>query len=119
PYLDREEGYKDAVHARARESLDCGSWTQADFGTGKIAASTIRGIEVEGSNLLPWDLRYGAEARPHQPLYLAEGDPDFARSIETALYRLFRTNDDKASFEALTQLLGRKYSLLAYLMFLK
>lgn len=119
PYLDGEEGYKYAVHASGREHLASGDWSESSVGTGVIADAVIRAIEIQGSNLVPWQARFGLEARPHHALYAAQENPDDLVRAERALYGLYRTQDDAQSFDALVDLFGKKYSLLAYLMFLK
>ncbi len=118
-YLEREEGYKQDLHDEGRRVLDAQSWKESDIGSGQIVRSTILAIELPDNNTVPWQARYGEEVRPHHGLYLAMDDKALREEVERALYNLYRQERDGACFDELVRLLGRKYSLLAYLMFLK
>ncbi|MBB3183366.1 hypothetical protein FHR95_000907 [Halomonas fontilapidosi] len=118
-YLKREEGYKQELHFEGRGKLDVESWKESDIGSGKIVGNVISAIELSGNNTVPWQARFGDEQRPHHGLHLALDDKALLEGVERTLYNLYRQDRDGACFDELVRLLGRKYSLLAYLMFLK
>lgn len=126
PYTEGQEGYKYQIHQLARKSLSYQDWKLSDIGTGKIADSVIAAIEIpksdlvpEGNNLVPWQSRFGDEARLHQALYKSRSNPKYQRDIEICLYQLYRNDDDEGAFKKLVDIFGKKYPLLAYLFFLK
>src|SRR5262245_22750445 len=90
PYTEEQEGYKYEIHKVAREALAFQSWKETDIGSGKIAEAAIAAIEVPGSNLVPWQGRFGDEARPHKPLYDAKSQPDQLPRIEGCFFKLYR-----------------------------
>jgi hypothetical protein len=74
PYTEEQEGYKYQIHRAARDALAFQAWKKSDIGSGEILAATIESIEIPDNNLVPWQGRFGKEARPHQPLYEAQSD---------------------------------------------
>ena len=118
-YLESEEGYKQKLHGEGRYKLNVESWQESDIGSGKIVGNVISAIELSSNNTVPWQARFGVEQRPHHGLYLAQDDKALLKELEHTLYNLYRQDRDGACFDELVRLLGRKYSLLAYLMFLK
>ena len=119
PYIRQEEGYKLKVSMVGNEALNFGTWETSSVGTGQILKAVIHAIEIPGNNLVPWEARYGEERRPHQPFYVALGDAEARSKAEACLFRLYRGRDTGKAFEDLVEVVGRKYPLLAYLMFLK
>jgi predicted restriction endonuclease len=119
PYIEKEEGEKYKIHLEARESLAFQTWKKSDIGNGKIIAATIKSIEIPQNNLVPWDGRYGAEARPHQPLYVAQKEKSKIQEIEACLFRLYHESLEEESFAELVDIFGKTYPLIAYLFFLK
>ncbi|MCB1860297.1 MAG: DUF3883 domain-containing protein [Gammaproteobacteria bacterium] len=120
------EGYKDWVYLEGRGRLGLEGWKKSDPGNGKILNSAIMAIEIHSgpenrNNLVQWDARYGDQGRSHKALLDARTQPDTARAIESALYKLYRgeRKDEGQIFEDLISLLGKRYDLLAYLFFLK
>lgn len=118
-YLLKEEGYKQSLHDEGRDKLNVKLWQESEIGSGKIVRYVISAIELSGNNTVPWQARYGEEGRPHHGLYLAQDDKALLDELERSLYNLYRQDRDGACFDELVRLLGRQYSLLAYLMFLK
>jgi len=119
PYTEREEGYKYEIYTAGRAKLGLEAWKPSDLGSGRIAKAAIAAIELPKSNLVPWQGRFGKEARPHHPLFEAEGKKDEPRKIEQCLFALYREEQDEKSFAGLIDVFGRTYPLLAYLLFLK
>lgn len=119
PYTEQQEGYKYEIHRSARAALSFQTWKKIDVGSGKIIAATIQAIEVPKSNLVTWDSRYGADARPHNPLYIAQTERTNIKEIESSLFKLYHESLDEESFNELVEIFGKTYPLLAYLFFLK
>jgi len=120
PYTEEQEGYKYEVHRKARKALDFGAWKRIDVGSGRIAAAVIAAIELPENNLVQWQARYGLGKRPHHSLYMARAERSNLVRYEQVLYDLFRDEaSGEQAFGSLVELFGAKYSLLAYLFFLK
>jgi predicted restriction endonuclease len=116
---DIQEGYKYEIYRKARERLDFQIWKESDIGSGKIIDLTIQAIEFESNNLVRWDSRYGDEKRPHNSLYEAKKSDKKVGIIEKYLFKLYCSNNFKQSFKELIKIFGKKYSLIAYLFFIK
>jgi len=121
PYTEKHEGYKYEIYKQAREALVFQAWQETDIGSGDIIASTIQAIEIPSNNLVPWKTKYGEESRPHQPLYKAYEDEvkENIYTIEKSLFKLYHSADDSETFSELISIFGKKYSLIAYLFFIK
>lgn len=119
PYTEEQEGYKYDIYRSAREALVFQAWKESDIGTGEIIDAVIKAIEIPKNNLVPWQSRYGKEARPHQPLYAAKDLRNQLKSIEECLFKLYHEEQEETSFNGLIHIFGKKYPLLAYLLFLK
>ncbi len=118
PYLKITEGYKTEIHIEANKKLDVLSWQGEQIGSGEILKSVISAIEIDVNNLVPWQSRYGDDKRPHHIFYTA--DNSLISKLEQILFNLFNgIGSDKINFDSLIQIVGKKYSLLAYLFFLK
>jgi hypothetical protein len=120
PYTEQQEGYKSDIHKQARKLLNFGNWKSKDIGTGKIINAVIKSIELNDNNLVRWQARYGDKSRPHHKLYTSIHIPTDRRNIEKLFFDFYRQNipDDKV-FASLVKFFGKKYSLIAYLFFLK
>jgi hypothetical protein len=119
PFVEKHEGYKYQTYRDGRENLAFQTWTRTDVGTGKIISRTIQAIEIQGNNLVQWQSRYGDESRPHHPLHEALSARNDLKRIEEILFDLYHELDTEKSFEELIGIFGKKYSLIAYLLFLK
>jgi len=121
PYVYNQEGYKYEIHRLARNILAYEAWKASDIGTGDILDSAIKAIEMTENNLVQWHGKYGKDSKPHRSLLDAreKDDKGLLKSLEACLYGLYCGNEDKNSFSEMISLLGKKYSLLAYLFFLK
>jgi len=119
PYTDEQEGYKYEIYRTAREKLAFQAWKKSDIGSGNIIASTIESIEFKDNNLVPWQSQYGDDNRPHHPLYEAKSDPNKVKKIEQSLFNLYHENNVIDSFDELIDIFGKKYSIIAYLYFIK
>lgn len=119
PYTEEQEGYKYEIHRTAREALRFQAWKKSDIGNGEILKATIAAIEVPNNNLVPWQARFGPKTRPHQQLYVAQGNPNETYRIEACLFKHYHESLEIDSFDELVEIFGRKYPLLAYFFFLK
>ena len=119
PYTDEQEGYKYEIYRAARDKLAFQAWKDSDIGSGNIIVSTIESIEIQNNNLVQWQSRYGDEKRPHHPLYEAKQSPEKAKEIERCLFRFYHRTEVEKSFHDLIKIFGKKYSLIAYLFFVK
>jgi len=119
PYTEKQEGYKYEIHHAGRDALAFQAWQQSDIGSGDIAEAVIGAIEIPNSNLVPWQGRFGKEARPHQPLFEAKNQQGQLPRIEECLFKLYREEQDEKSFAELVAIFGKTYPLLAYFFFLK
>jgi len=133
PFTSFDEGlvgayelYKLRLREYARGLLLCEEWNEGNIGNGAILERAISAIEIQDSrrnirnNLVFWQNRYGHDAREHKVLLEARADRKMCRLIERGLFDLYRTEaEDGIIFDRLAELLHRKYTLLAYLFFLK
>jgi hypothetical protein len=114
-----KEKYKYEIYKEAKKRLDCNKWSESDIGTGKILGHTISSIEIPGNNLVRWDNRYGKESRQHNYLYEAKNDQRKTKELESCIYAIYHKESDAQSFESIMKIIGKKYSLIAYLFFIK
>lgn len=119
PYTEEQEGYKYHIHRAARDALAFQTWKTSDIGSGEILAATIASIEIPQNNLVPWQGRFGKDARPHQPLYAAQSDWNTMQQVESCLFRLYHESSEERSFATLVNIVGKTYPLMAYFFFLK
>jgi hypothetical protein len=120
------EGYKSRLRDRALAILSFDSWSATSIGSGTILNKLISAIEINDkragirNNLVFWENRYGHANRDHRILLDAADDTKLTKEIETHLFNLyFDRNSDESSFNAINEIIGRRYPLIAYLFFLK
>lgn len=119
---EKWEGYKPVIRGIARHRLDFEHWVAKDVGTGRIFEKAIHAIEIRESqeihnNLVAW------EPRPHQPSETDRLKGDLTSKVdmqkfERLVYSLFNQALPPEGFiGGLVDLLGRRYSLIAYLLY--
>lgn len=120
------EGYKTRLRDHALELLAADGWSAGQVGGGVILQHVVDAIEIQDSrvtltnNLVFWQNRFGHANRDHRVLLEAQTDPHLRRESEDLIFSLYRGGEDEgAIFDRLSQLIGAKYPLLAYLFFLK
>lgn len=119
------ERYKPKLRDIALEKLDSEAWIESDIGSGKILDSAIAAIELDSkdgqaNNLVFWQNRYGHNTRDHCVLIDARSGGQLRLQIEKHLFLLFQDSAEEGKcFEALAEITGRKYPLMAYFFFLK
>lgn len=110
--LGKEEGYKADIPEKARTILNVSEWNDSWIGSGRIAERIIKAMEI-GANLVNFNgkINFGN----HFDKTRKEYNPNSERSI----YKIYKENDDKASFEYAMDIFGARYPTLAYLFFIK
>tara|TARA_B100000315_G_scaffold247189_1_gene275577 strand:+ start:2507 stop:4054 length:1548 start_codon:yes stop_codon:yes gene_type:complete len=115
-FLLNKEGYKNEVHKRANKVLDIGKWTKSQIGSTSILKKVIASIELENNNLVNW-YRY----KPvHTPLKDALLNDALVEKFEKLFYGFFCEDlEHNKFFSDLTSLIGKKYPIMAYFLFIK
>ncbi|WP_198662727.1 hypothetical protein [Primorskyibacter marinus] len=121
------ESYKPRVRDVALSRLGVDSWTEDQIGSGEIVTKVIDAIEIQAThgdvtnNMVFWQNRYGHANREHRALIEAAATgTGGSQTLERLLFQLYRTDrDEGAIFEELSEAVGAKYPLVAYLFFLK
>lgn len=121
------EGYKEPNRQRALAALDSDSWQKSHIGNGRILKHVIAAIEIPrisdsepANNLVTWHAGYGHQSRSHYRLLDALEEPALKRSVDQWAFAFYRENEDPGdAFERLREIVGARYDLLAYLMFLR
>lgn len=111
PYFDQQEGYKDRVHRKGRDHLGFGTWDESQIGSGSIARSVISALRVDENNLVSW--------RVIDDICKTFQKPALFHPLERIFFNLYRFSNEQQAFEDLVNIVGRKYSLIAYFFFLK
>ena len=120
------ESYKPRLRDYALQLLRADEWSEGEVGSGAVLNRTIEAIEIQATvgdrtnNLVFWQNRFGHANRDHRSLLEATSNLRLRREIEGLLFALFRGGaDEGASFDSLSDRMGGKYPLLAYIFFLK
>ncbi len=120
------ESYKPRVRAEALSRLNADSWTEDQIGSGAIVTKVIDAIEIQAThgdvtnNMVFWQNRFGHANREHRALIEAAATGTGLQTLERLLFQLYRTDRDKGElFNELSEVIGAKYPLMAYLFFLK
>ena len=120
PYIVEREEYKKKIRENGLSQLKLESWNSEMIGSGKIITLVINSIEIKNNNLCNWTARFGSKSKVHYKLILAKEKGDNLKEIEQTLFSLYHNiESEKVIFDKLKQLVGKKYSLLAYLFYLK
>lgn len=119
-FMYKRESYKSELREKALQILDTGVWKENWIGSGKIAQKIVDALELKGNNLVDTALRYGPDTLPHRQILDALESGENLEFIEQVFFNLFKSKDTPENcFNTMVQLLGKKYSMLAYLYFLK
>ena len=120
PYIDAQENYKYEVRKIARERLNYLKWESNRFGEGHILDAIIKSIEIKDNNFVSWHDKYGPATKAHQGIYNLKNNELKVREFEEKTYSFFYDEiEDKDYFNYLLNEIGKRYSVLAYLFFLK
>ena len=120
------ENYKPLLRDHARALMSADTWDASSIGSGTILQRVIDAIEIQKdsrtnltNNLVFWRNQFGHANREHRILLDALQTPRQRQEMEQLLFDLYRSEtDDAATFDRLAALGGR-YTLIAYLFFLK
>lgn len=116
--IGAEESYKPRIRETARVRLNLSALPAMAPGKGEVLDHVIHAIEVKGSNLLNWQGIHGPASRAHIRLIEIReqggGELAEAERLLKALY--LDTLPDAEVFEALRDIVGRNYPLMAYLL---
>jgi len=120
PYIYQNENYKTELRSSAFKILSFLSWSKNIFGKGIILDTIIKSIEQQQNNLLIWQDRYGPNTKEHHGLYDLKNNKKELYIFEENTYNFFHNQiDDKLYFDYLVEKVGKKYSFLAYIFFIK
>lgn len=119
-FIDSQENYKkriiDQVKTIKREMKKC-----KDFGTGNLLKKLIECIELPDNNLVDWHGKYGPTSKDHARLIeLLSAEEQLKDFEETTWYFYFSEEQPEMYyFDYFTEIVNKKYSLIAYLYFIK
>lgn len=116
------ESYKPSVRRIAVERLGANQWTINDVGTGRILTALIKAIEIKENqqlrnNLVPWEPRSN---QPSETTRLRDklADGPTRQHFEREIFDLFhRRKEPETVLTNLIELIGRRYSLIAYIFY--
>ena len=103
----KEELYKYKVLDKAEKLLKRSEWKKEEIGSGKIFAH-VKAIMDASENLVYINNRLK---------FYDKCEADMPKA-EQALYMLYRGNDDQKAFDAITDVFGKVYDVVAYLFFI-
>ncbi len=120
-YVVEYENYKTILRLDARDKLLYWQWESESFGSGLILENLIGAIEIDENNFFRWrEKRVGLKGIAHRRLVELRGGSDDLAEFEKKTYLFFKDEcSHKHYFDYLVETIGRKYSLLAYIFFLK
>ncbi len=113
-YIKKQEFYKYELLDHAHKTLDIENF---DIESGQLINKIIELIEDPNNNLA-WNDRQ--HAKPHNILFEIHKNRSKKNTLEQLLYNFFNNHqDDEIVFNKLVKEIGKKYSVLAYLFFIK
>jgi len=111
------EGYKEGIHATARERLSIEEWDRLRPGDGQILSRVIHAIEIPGNNVLIW---WPPGVAHRRLVNIAEGGGGELVELERHLRDLYLDRRPEPEiFGDLVSKLGQSYPLIGYLFFIK
>ncbi len=119
-FINNNENYKKEIWDIANEKLKALK-AYTTFGSGELLSKLIECIEIPGNNLLQWDARNGPESRVHAKLFeIIETKKDL-KELEVLLWKFYFSEEisEQLFFNRFTEIVNKKYSLVAYLFFIK
>ena len=119
-YMQFREHYKYEIREKSLEILKIESWKEGDIGKGDILSKIIETFELKGNNLVDSRRRAGEGSEQHAIFIEALDDSKACNDFEKVLFDLFKSNQHgEVSFNALIDLINKKYPIIAFLFFLK
>lgn len=119
-FINNNENYKKEIWDIANERLKAlKSYT--NIGSGTFLSNLIECIEIQGNNLLQWDARNGPESRVHAKLFEIIETKKNLKELEESLWKFYFSEEisEQEFFNRFTEIVNKKYSLVAYLFFIK
>lgn len=119
-FINNNENYKKEIWDIANEKLKTLK-AYTTFGSGELLSKLIECIEIPENNLLQWDARNGPESRVHAKLFeIIETKKDL-KDLEVLLWKFYFSEEisEQLFFNRFTEIVNKKYSLVAYLFFIK
>lgn len=119
-FINNNENYKKEIWDIANERLKAlKSYT--NIGSGTFLSNLIECIEIPGNNLLQWDARNGPESRVHARLFEIIETKKNLKELEVLLWKFYFSEEisEQEFFNRFTEIVNKKYSLVAYLFFIK
>lgn len=120
-FIENDENYKKEIWDIANEGLKH-IRTITEFGSGEIIRILITEcIEIQGNNLLQWTAKQGPESRVHARLFEILETGENIKELEETIWKFYFSDEQPEMyfFDAFTTMVNKKYSLIAYLYFLK
>ena len=119
-FINSNENYKKEIWDIANEKLrSLKSYT--NFGSGMLLSKLIECIEIQDNNLLQWDGRNGPESRVHAKFFEIIETKENLKELEELIWKFYFSDEisDQLFFNRFTEIVNKKYSLVAYLFFIK
>jgi hypothetical protein len=119
-YLYEQESYKKDLREHSLSILKTSEWAKDWIGKGYILRRIIQTFELENNNLVGTRRKFGPDSVPHRKMIQALDDGVNLGLLEQTLFNLFKSNDKlEAIFNQLIDLIGKQYSVVAFLFYLK
>ena len=109
-YLAREEGYKNRIYVKARETLSLDKWNNIRHKTGAVSNYAIKAINKSGNLISHYQITDFKNKL---------SDKEMLSTADDIIYNIYCTDNDKKSFNDAIDFFGKKYDLIAFLFFLK
>lgn len=111
-FLAKEEGYKAKLAQDAKGILKLDEWEERWIGSGRIK-DRVYNLMNMSQNIV--NFNGVIDFKNH----FVEGHRSYSPKAEKAIYEIYCGSDEEAAFNLAIEAFGAKYSLLAYLFFLK
>ena len=119
-YVHERESYKEELREESLSILKTSEWDDKLIGTGVILERIIQTFELEKNNLVGTRRQFGPDSVPDRKMVQALEDGNNLASIEQTLFNLFKSNKGlEGHFNQLVDLIGKQYSVIAFLFYLK
>lgn len=120
-FIDSQENYKKRIWEKSKE-IKKQIHKINDFGNGNLLKSIIQMIEIENSNLVEWHGKHGPQSKEHIGLLnLIKAPKSEIKIFEENTWNFYFSDisSDEEYFNYFTEKIGKKYSLVAYLFYVK
>lgn len=119
-FINSRENYKKRIGKIARSKVN-EMRKFDDFGSGELLTKLIECIEIQKNNLLEWNAKHGPNSRVHAKLYELFDDKEKLKVFEKETWNFYFSdkNPEMHYFNYFTETINARYSLIAYLYFIK